>query len=91
MDTATAGAFVGKAVDVLKKLLQHEAHFDTRSAVVAINGPARALMRCLLGGWIAMGQLDGLASTIRFRLSSRPCEGAWAGPDAATVGVCSQA
>ena len=52
-----------------------------------VNGPARALMHCLLGGWMTMGQLDGLATTIRFRLSSRACEGAWAGPDATTVGV----
>ena len=44
-------------------------------------------MRCLLWGRMAIGQLDGLATTIRFRLSSRACEGAWAGPDAKTVGV----
>jgi len=35
----------------------------------------------------AIGQLDGLATTIRFRLSRRTCEGVWAGPDATTVGV----
>jgi hypothetical protein len=33
--------------------------------------------------------LDGLAIAIRFALSSRACEGAWAGPDAMVVGVSS--
>ena len=34
-----------------------------------------------------MGLLDGLATAIRFRLSSRAHEGAWPGPDAMEVGV----
>ena len=34
-----------------------------------------------------MGLLDGLATAIRFRLSSRAREGAWAGPDAMVAGV----
>ena len=46
------------------------------------NGPARALMLCLPGCWVAMGLLDGLATVIRFRLSSLS-----AGPDAMAVGV----
>ena len=37
--------------------------------------------------WVAMGLLDSLATAIRFRLSSRAREGAWAGPDAMGVGV----
>jgi hypothetical protein len=36
---------------------------------------------------MAMGLLDGLATTVRFLLSSRAGEGAWAGPDAMAVGV----
>ena len=34
-----------------------------------------------------MGLLDDLATAIRFRLSSRVREGAWASPDAMEVGV----
>jgi hypothetical protein len=34
-----------------------------------------------------MGLLDGLATAIRFRLSSGACEGVLAGPDGIGVGV----
>jgi hypothetical protein len=34
-----------------------------------------------------MGLLDGLATAIRFRLSSRACKGVLAGPDGIGVGV----
>ena len=50
------------------------------------DGPARAFMPCPRDGG-GMGLLDGLATAIRFRLSSRACEGAWPGPDAMGVGV----
>jgi hypothetical protein len=52
-----------------------------------LNGPARAIMPRFPEGWMAMGLLDGLATTIRFRLSSHGGEGAWAGLDAMAVGV----
>jgi hypothetical protein len=35
----------------------------------------------------SVGLRDGLSISIRIRLSSRACEGAWAGPDAMGVGV----
>jgi hypothetical protein len=44
-------------------------------------------MGCLLRYWVAMGLLDGLATAIRFRLSSRACEGVLAGPHGIGVGV----
>ena len=44
-------------------------------------------MPCLPRWWVVMGLLDGLATAIRFRLSSRARAGAWAGPDAMEVGV----
>jgi hypothetical protein len=47
------------------------------------NGPARALMPCLLRLCVAIGGLpDGLATSIRTQLSSRTREGPRAGPDA---------
>jgi hypothetical protein len=52
-----------------------------------LRGPARAVMGCLQRWQWAMGLLDGLATLIRIRLSSRACEGAWAGPNAMFVGV----
>jgi hypothetical protein len=40
------------------------------------DGSARAPLSRLLSGWLGMGLPDGLATTIRFRLSSRAREGA---------------
>jgi hypothetical protein len=68
--SASKGARVSFVTSKLPSLM------SPRSGPDQLNGPARALTRCLLGGWMAIGQLDGLATTIRFRLSSHACEGA---------------
>ena len=57
------------------------------------RGLARADMGSLRDLWRqesdarSFGLLDGLATAIRFRLSSRAWQGAWAGPDAMEAGV----
>jgi hypothetical protein len=59
----------GRPLGAIQKHACFIRHLDVavispRSGPDQLNGPARALMRCLLCGCMGMGQLDGLATTI---------------------------